>query len=285
MRGLKFEILDATPLGGGFSSVYLVKGEKAALIDAGPANGGQKVLEALRALGEEIHYVVLTHVHIDHGGAAGILSSAFNAEVYVHPRGARHIVDTSMLWEQSRQALGPVAEYYGEPTRVEGGKVRIAEHGESLDLGGLKLRFLHTPGHASHHMSVLVGEVVVAGDSAGVVVDGSVRVPTTPFPFKPKQYIESIEVMERAGPQRVYLSHFGLAGGAEYLAWHKEEIVRWLDSVAEMVRRGVTDAHQVGELLAERLENAKKARESRISHLYYNTVAGLTRAVLEGEWP
>lgn len=283
---MRLEILDATPSSSGFSSVYFIKGERAALVDAGPANGAQKVLDALRAMGEEVHYIVLTHVHIDHGGAAGTLSSALNAEVYVHPRGARHVVDTSLLWEQSRQALGPVAEYYGEPTRVEERKVRVAEHGESLDLGGLRLRFLHTPGHASHHMSVLVGEdMVIAGDSAGVFVYHSLRVPTTPYPFKPKQYLKSIELMERAAPGRVYLSHFGLAGGAEYLSWHKEEIVSWLDAVAGIVRGGVADPYQVAELLAGRLENAKKVRESRISHLYYNTVSGLTRAVLEGEWP
>ncbi|MCX8196553.1 MAG: MBL fold metallo-hydrolase [Acidilobaceae archaeon] len=281
---MRVRIIDATPSASGFSAVYLVKGERAALIDAGPANGAQKVLEALA--GERVDYVVLTHVHIDHGGAAGVLSSALGAEVYVHPRGYRHVIDPSVLWEQSRQALGPIADYYGRPTAAEGARVRAAEDGASVDLGGVRLRFLHTPGHASHHLSVVLeGEgVIFAGDSAGVALEDAM-LPTTPYPFKPKQYIRSIELMERERPQRVYLSHFGHAGGAEYLSRHKQDIVSWLDAVAAIVGRGVTDGYEVAELLAGKLESAKKARESRVPHLYYNTVLGLTRAVLEGEWP
>jgi len=281
--------IDSTPEGEGIVSVYLVVGDRySALIDAGPSNGSSRVLEFVRRLGLNVDYIVLTHVHIDHGGGAGALSGALGSRVLVHPRGLKHVVDPSALWEQSRQALGPVAFYYGEPTPVEESRALRVEDGFTLDLGGATLKVIHTPGHASHHMSVYLVEegLMFTGDSAGVVVDGVVRVPTTPAPFKPKLYLASLERMISERPGRVAVAHYGVdEDGLGYLRWHLEEMRLWLDEVSRIVAMGVTDPVSVAEKLAERLENARIARSSRIAHLYYNTVAGITRAVLDGEWP
>jgi len=281
--------IDSTPEGEGIVSVYLVVGDRySALIDAGPSNGSSRVLEFVRRLGLSVDYIVLTHVHIDHGGGAGTLSGALGSRVLVHPRGLKHIVDPSILWEQSRQALGPVAFYYGEPTPVEESRALQVEDGFTLDLGGATLKVIHTPGHASHHMSVYLVEegLMFTGDSAGVVVDGVVRVPTTPAPFKPKLYLASLERMISERPGRVAVAHYGVVeDGLGYLRWHLEEMRLWLDEVSRIAAMGVTDPVSVAEKLAERLENARIARSSRIAHLYYNTVAGITRAVLDGEWP
>jgi glyoxylase-like metal-dependent hydrolase (beta-lactamase superfamily II) len=281
--------IDSTPEGEGIVSVYLVVGDRySALVDAGPSNGSSRVLEFIRRLGLNVDYIVLTHVHIDHGGGAGTLSRALGSRVLVHPRGLKHVVDPSVLWEQSRQALGPVAFYYGEPTPVEESRALQVEDGFTLDLGGATLKVIHTPGHASHHMSVYLVEegLMFTGDSAGVVVDGVVRVPTTPAPFKPKLYLVSLERMISERPGRVAVAHYGVVeDGLGYLRWHLEEMRLWLDEVSRIVAMGVTDPVGVAEKLAERLENARIARSSRIAHLYYNTVAGITRAVLDGEWP
>ncbi len=281
--------IDSTPEGEGIVSVYLVVGERySALIDAGPSNGSSRVIEFVGGLGLSVDYIVLTHVHIDHGGGAGVLSKTLGSRVYVHPRGLRHVVDPGYLWEQSKQALGPIALYYGEPTPVESSKAFQVEDGALVDLGGATLKIIHTPGHASHHLSVYLVEegLMFTGDSAGVVVDGSVRVPTTPIPLKPKLYIESLERMIAERPKRVAVAHYGIVeDGLGYLRWHLEEMRLWLDEVARIVATGVTDPVHVAEKLAERLENARIARNSRIAHLYYNTVAGITRAVLDGEWP
>lgn len=282
--------MDATPEGSGIVSVYLISGSRgSALVDSGPSNGASRVLEALRAIGvSSVDYIILTHIHIDHGGASGVLASSLNSRVLVHPRGLRHIVDPSMLWEQSRQALGPIASYYGEPSPVESSRAFQVGDGEVVDLGGLTLKIIHTPGHASHHMSVYLVEegLMFTGDSAGVLVDGNVRVPTTPAPFKPKPYIASLERMIAEKPRRVAIAHYGIVeDGLDYLRWHLEEVRLWLDEVTRIVSMGVTDPIAVADKLAEKLENARIARSSRISHLYYNTVAGITRAVLDGEWP
>jgi len=282
-------VIDSTPEGEGIVSVYLVSGERySALIDSGPSNGSPRVLEFIKGLGLGVNYIILTHVHIDHGGGAGVLSDALGSRVFVHPRGLKHVVDPSFLWEQSRQALGPVALYYGEPTPVESSRASQVDDGVLVDLGGATLKIIHTPGHASHHLSVYLVEegLMFTGDSAGVIVDGHVRVPTTPVPLKPKLYIESLRRMIAERPRRVAIAHYGLVeGGLEYLEWHLNEIVRWLDEVYRITASGVTDPVDVADRLAERLDNARVAKASRISHLYYNTVAGITRAILEGEWP
>jgi Zn-dependent hydrolases, including glyoxylases len=286
---VKVYTIDSTPEGEGIVSVYLVVGDRySALIDAGPSNGSSRVLEFVRRLGLGVDYLVLTHVHIDHGGGAGALSRTLGSQVFVHPRGLKHVVDPSFLWEQSRQALGPVALYYGEPTPVENSRAFQIEDGALLDLGGVTLKVIHTPGHASHHLSVYLVEegLMFSGDSAGVFIDGSVRVPTTPVPLKPKLYIESLERMIAERPGRVAVAHYGVVeDGLGYLRWHLEEMRLWLDEVSRIVAMGVVDPVDVAERLAERLDNARIARSSRISHLYYNTVAGITRAVLDGEWP
>ena len=286
---VRVEVIDATPEGSGIISVYLVTGSRgSALIDAGPSNGVGRVIEFIRSRGLSLDYVVLTHVHIDHGGASGALSRAFNSRVLVHPRGLKHVIDPSVLWEQSRQALGPIALYYGEPVAVESSKAFQVSDGEVIDLGGATLKMIHTPGHASHHMSIYLVEegLMFTGDSAGVVIDGNVKVPTTPAPLKPKLYIESLERMIVERPRRVAIAHYGIVeDGVNYLRWHLNEIKLWLDEVARIVSLGITDPLLVASKLAERIENARIASQSRIAHLYYNTVTGITRAVLEGEWP
>ncbi|MFN4046217.1 MAG: MBL fold metallo-hydrolase [Acidilobaceae archaeon] len=282
-------VVDATPQVQGFSSVYLVGGSRGyAMIDAGPSNGSSKVLEYVRSAGLRVCCIVLTHIHVDHGGASGVFSREFGAPVYVHPRGARHVVDPSVLWEQSRQALGPVADYYGRPVPVEESMVRVPGDGDTIDLGGATLKIIYTPGHASHHMSVFLVEegIMFTGDSGGVVVDGEVKAPTTPYPFKPKPYLESIDRMLRENVRRAALAHYGLADeGAQYLKWHAEEVRSWLDEIVKLVSLGVNDPLKIAEELTYRDRNAKIAANSRISHLYYNSVIGMARAVLEGEWP
>jgi len=282
-------VIDSTPEGGGIVSVYLVSGERGlALIDSGPSNGSRRVLDFVKRYGLNINYIILTHVHIDHGGGAGILSSVLDSQILVHPRGLKHVIDPSYLWEQSKQALGPLATYYGEPVPVKSSKALQVDNGFTLDLGGATLKIIHTPGHASHHMSVYLVEegLMFAGDSAGVIVDGYVKVPTTPTPLKPKLYIESLERMIAEKPRKIALAHYGIVeDGLNYLRWHLEEVRRWLDETHRIIALGITDPIIVADKLAEKLENARVAKNSRIAHLYYNTVTGITKAILDGEWP
>jgi len=201
----------------------LVEGDRAAIIDTGTNHSVPLVLEAMRQKGlhpEQVDYVILTHIHLDHAGGAGLFMREFpNAMLTVHPRGARHMADPTRL------IAGTVAVYGEEPTRRMYGDVlpvpaaRILEtpHASSIRLNGRELRFLDTPGHARHHVAVLDSKSghVFAGDVFGLSyreMDQDGRqfiIPTTsPAQFDPEPYHRSIDLILGTKPEAVYVTHY-----------------------------------------------------------------------------
>jgi glyoxylase-like metal-dependent hydrolase (beta-lactamase superfamily II) len=146
----------------GILSTYLVKGERAMVIDPGPTASIPGVVEGLEQLGvegEALAYVAPTHIHLDHAGGAWRLLELFrDARLYVHPRGARHMIDPSRLEAAARRLFGDRVDGYGEVRGVPAERVLESEDGEVLDLGGVTVRVVWTPGHASHHQSYYIPE-------------------------------------------------------------------------------------------------------------------------------
>lgn len=201
----------------------LVEGERAAIVDTGTNHSVPLVLAAMRQKGlgpEQVDYVILTHVHLDHAGGAGLFMRTFpNATLTVHPRGARHMTDPVKL------IAGTVAVYGEEPTRRMYGdilpvpKERILEtpHASTIRLNGRELQFLDTPGHARHHVAIRDTKSghVFAGDVFGLSyreMDQDGRqfiVPTSsPAQFDPEPYHRSIDLILGLKPDAVYLTHF-----------------------------------------------------------------------------
>ena len=142
-----------------YISTYLILGEKKVLVDIGPRVGVRGRLKSLNEAGikpEEIDYVILTHIHIDHAGGTGTaLKSLTNARVLVHPRGRQHLIDTTALWNASLETSPELSSKYGQFEPVPEGKIVVIEDSMKLDLGkGVVLEFIMTPGHASHHVSI-----------------------------------------------------------------------------------------------------------------------------------
>jgi glyoxylase-like metal-dependent hydrolase (beta-lactamase superfamily II) len=188
---------------GGFKNLicsYVIKGKKIFLVESGPTNSVSNLLLGLKQLNinpEDIEYVAVTHVHLDHGGGTGILLKHLpNAKVLVHPRGMPHLVDPIRLWTQSQAVLGLVSGVFGKPEAVPKERIIPVTEG-SFDLGdGAKLMVMETLGHASHNLSFYetLNNGVFPGDAAGTYIpEFGVVVPTTPPPFQLEASLASLD--------------------------------------------------------------------------------------------
>jgi len=226
---------------------YVLKGEKIVIVETGPASSISNLLLGLNELNvsrEEVAYVAVSHIHIDHAGGAGtLLKQLPNARLVAHPKGVLHLVDPTKLWEASKQTLGDVAEMFGEPEPVPEDRILAANEGWTLDLGmELKLIAIEAPGHASHNVAYYEqhNRGVFPGDGAGAYLPEFDAVfPTTPPPFRPDIARVSLDKLIRLNPKFLYYSHFGKASDASRrLLDYEVQIKRWLGIVQEDLKRG-----------------------------------------------
>jgi glyoxylase-like metal-dependent hydrolase (beta-lactamase superfamily II) len=187
-----------------------------ALVETGPGVTLPEVLAGLRALGVEERYVthlLLTHIHLDHAGAAGALARRTGATVLVHEVRRADLVDPSRLMASAHRVYGDaLSTLWGEMLPVPAGRVVAVRDGESHDVGGLDVRVVHTPGHASHHVSYLLPDgTLFCGDSAGVVLPGAgvIRPALAPPELDIELKEGSVRRQLALGPTRLVLSHFG----------------------------------------------------------------------------
>lgn len=223
-----------TRLGGweGVMAAHLVAGPAPALIDPGARTCAPVVRAALAALGlgpRDLRWIVLTHVHLDHCGATGILARAFpEATVVVHRRGARHLVDPLRLVAGTAAVHGARWSLYGGLDRTPVDRIAAVGDGHRVDLGDGALLMVETPGHARHHMSVLDERTgtLFAGDAAGVRLAGAGLYPALPPPdIDPAAGDASLERLERLAPARMHLAHCGpVEDAAGDLALAREQL-------------------------------------------------------------
>jgi glyoxylase-like metal-dependent hydrolase (beta-lactamase superfamily II) len=236
---------------------YLVDTEAGpALFDCGPAT----TLEQLRAgLGEhglavgDLRHLLLSHIHLDHAGAAGALVRE-NPEltVWVSPVGAPHLVDPARLETSARRLFGAAFDkLWGPLTPVPEQNVRLAE-GDVLGWEAFP-----TPGHASHHVAYLRDGTLLAGDACGVRIRPSDYVqPVSPPPeIDVEAWHHSIDEIERRHPERLALIHFDVATDvAEHLARLRTELDRW----ADRVRNGMSEDEFVAAATADAGDEAER---------------------------
>jgi glyoxylase-like metal-dependent hydrolase (beta-lactamase superfamily II) len=239
---------------GGFENLiasYVLKGEKAVIVESGPTSSIPNLLSALKETDvkpQNVAYVALTHVHIDHGGGAGtLLKSLPNAKVIVHAKGAPHLKDPAKLWEASKQTLGAVAEMFGEPEPVPQNRIIVATEGVTFEAGnGIKWKAIETSGHASHNLSFYEPRNmgIFPGDAAGAyLAEFDAVFPTTPPPFRPDIALISLDKLISLNPKLLYYTHFGKAPDAvKRLRSYQVQIKRWLNIVAEGLKSGYSDA-------------------------------------------
>ena len=233
---------------GGFKNLicsYVIKGSKTILVESGPTSSVPRLVEGLKELNvnfEDVEYVAITHVHLDHGGGVGTLLKYLpNAKVIVHYRGAPHLVNPERLWVSAQQVLGFVAEIFGKPEPVSQERIiSITEDTFDLDEGG-KLIATETVGHASHNLSFQESFYggVFPGDAAGTYVPKfDVVVPTTPPPFYLESALASLDKLISLNPSVLYFSHFGQANNAvQRLKDYKVQLQLWAEIASDGVKK------------------------------------------------
>ncbi|WP_114312674.1 MBL fold metallo-hydrolase [Thermus caldifontis] len=198
---------------GVIASFLLESKEGPVLMETGPESTYARLEAALRQEGvdpKEVRHVFVTHIHLDHAGAAWRFAE-LGATVYVHPRGAPHLVDPSRLLASAERIYGAMLKpLWGELKGIAQAQVRALADGEVVDLGGLRVQALETLGHASHHHAYLVEGLLFAGDVAGVrIAPGPVLPPTPPPDIHLESWYASLDRILALRPEALYLTHFG----------------------------------------------------------------------------
>ncbi|OFW38604.1 MAG: hypothetical protein A3F70_05470 [Acidobacteria bacterium RIFCSPLOWO2_12_FULL_67_14] len=217
-----------------------------ALVDPGPSTCLETLDLGLQARGRrlsEVTHLLLTHIHLDHAGAAGTLLRRHpQIRVYVHERGAPHMADPSKLIASASRLYGDQMDLlWGEIAPVPAGSLVTLAGGERIEAGGRTFEVAYTPGHASHHVSYFDRESGVAfvGDTAGVCIDGGYVLPPTPPPdIDIEAWQESVARIEAWGPQALFLTHFGPVRDP---VPHLRTLMENLDTMAAIVRKRLSE--------------------------------------------
>lgn len=222
-----------------------------ALVDPGPGSTLPTLRKQLRSHSvgiEDLDAILLTHIHLDHAGAAGALVRENpRLAVYVHQLGAPHMRDPSkLLASAARLWPDTLQELFGEALPVPAENLRILQGGETVKLGASSLNVMYTPGHASHHVSYFddADGVAFVGDTAGVRIDNAPFIlPATPPPdIDLGIWDKSMDAILARRPARLFLTHFGFSDSpAAHIAEFRERLHRWAEVAAECLGHGSSD--------------------------------------------
>jgi glyoxylase-like metal-dependent hydrolase (beta-lactamase superfamily II) len=236
-----------------FIASYILKSERVAMVETGPSSSVPNLLSALKILNikaEDVAFVAVSHIHLDHAGGVGtLLRHLPNAKAVVHPRGAPHLAHPEKLWEQSKLVLGKITELYGKPEPVPENRIIAANDGMTLDLGkNMILKVVETLGHSSHHQSYFEtnSKSIFPGDAAGIYLSKiGVTVPTTPPPLRLDLALKSIDKLADLKPACLLYSHFGKAPDAiEKLQAYKQQLRLW----ATIAKEGIDSKESLEEI-------------------------------------
>lgn len=233
-------------------AAFLVRGpEGAILIECGPESTRDTLFARLEDLGTPVHELralFVTHVHLDHAGAAGSIAAA-GVPVYVHERGARHLVDPTRLVDSARGVYGDRFDaLWGGMVASAPGQVHPLADGDTIAVAGLSVEAVETPGHAFHHHAYRIGGTLFAGDAAGARLPGSdfISVTSAPPQFHLEHSLASIDRLAALDPEALYLTHFGpVPDPQSHLAAYRDAV----ELNAEFVRQRLLEGF-AGEALA-----------------------------------
>ncbi len=261
----------------GAIAVYLVPHSHGALlVECGPGSSVPALLSGIAALGlqaSQITDVLLTHIHLDHGGSAGWWARQ-GARIHVHPVGAPHLVNPEKLLTSAGRIYGDSMQaLWGDFLPIPGDKLVIHQDDESFDVEGLHFRALDVPGHAYHHFAYIYQDVCFTGDFGGIRVGGTrhIRLPMPPPDLNLSLWQQSARrvqsELQKGSFSRIAPTHFGIFDDAD---WHLRTLRRSLDEVEAWMSQVMPSGPSVDDL--NRLFLELTHRESQISGLVPETL-------------
>lgn len=248
------------------------------LIDPGPTSCLPALEAGLRGRGlalRDVRTLLLTHIHLDHAGASGtIVERVPNIRVYVHERGAPHMIDPARLLASATRLYGDQMDaVWGAFQPVPASQVTALSGGERFDLGGTSIRVAYTPGHAKHHVSFLDERSAVAyvGDTAGLRIGSYLLAPTPPPDIDVEAWQESVNVIDAWQPVSLFLTHFGPVTPARaHLAQFRHTLTHQTALVRQLLEAGGPEEQQIRMFVDRLRADARKElpeREARATEL------------------
>jgi glyoxylase-like metal-dependent hydrolase (beta-lactamase superfamily II) len=243
---MSVHVLDTRILGrpGIIAATAVETNDGLVLFDIGPESTFEHITSEFRKIGfasTDARHVFLSHIHFDHAGAAWRFAE-LGATIYVHPRGAPHLLDPTRLIESATRIFGDEMEkLWGRFAPVPKERLRVLHDLDVVRIGSLEVRAIETPGHASHHHAYQWEDNLFGGDIAGVRLGKGPPIP----PFVPPElqiesWLDSIQKMRALNPARLYLPHFGLVADsvAAHLDALEERVRRWSEWFRDRIRAG-----------------------------------------------
>lgn len=252
------------------TGTYVINEEELTLVETGPSPSVKYIKKGLETLGfslDQVKYIIVTHIHLDHAGGAGLLlRECPNAKVVVHPRGERHLIDPRKLAAGARAVYGDnFSDIYDPIIPVPEERLIVKMEGDPLQIGSdCTLTFLNTPGHAKHHFSIYdpVSNGVFTGDTTGVRYEQLIQrgidfyLPTTsPNHFNPNDMAASINRIRDMNPDRIYFGHFGMTEQPDQAL---QQVLDWLDVFVEEGEQVMMEGIGYDELASRLLDHIKR---------------------------
>ena len=252
------------------TGTYVIQEEELTLIETGPSPSVKYIKKGLATLGlslEQVKYIIVTHIHLDHAGGAGVLiKECPNAKVVVHPRGERHLEDPTKLTAGAKAVYGDsFSELFDPVLPIEKERLIVKSEGDTLKIGpDCTLEFLDTPGHAKHHFSVYdpISNGVFTGDTVGIRYEQLEKdgihlfLPSTsPNHFNPNDMDASIKRIEKMNVDRIYFGHFGMT---EFPNKALKQVAEWLEVFMEEAEHVVAEKKGYDDLSKRLLQRVKE---------------------------
>jgi glyoxylase-like metal-dependent hydrolase (beta-lactamase superfamily II) len=269
---------------------FLIESDEGPIIlETGPHSTLPMLEKGLRQRGyqlEDVKHVFLTHIHLDHAGAAWAFAK-HGAMVYVHPTGAPHLHNPEKLFKSAKRIYGDkMDELWGDLKPIPTKNITVVAHNQVKRVGKVKLKSLHTPGHAVHHIAWQYSDALIAGDVAGIRIKNGIVVPPCPPPdINLEDWRASIRLIKMKRFREIYLTHFGKVTKVKaHLVELEGRLVNWANWIKPWFENQTPMEEITPEFqryVSKQLESADIRNETLVQYENANpawmSVAGLMR--------